>query len=262
MDYHDKVAFITAGANGMGRRFAEEVVARGGKAVIADVDEAAAQDLAASLGGLAVRCDVRSTEQVDAARDAALDRFGRVDIVMSHAGITKPGPVTALRDEDWDVILDLNVIGMARVLRAFIPHLTERGSGQIIMTASSLALIPGHPLSARTGAYVASKAAVIGLAQSTRVALAPAGIGVTVFSPDITDTAFGAPPAGAPAHPVGLVPMERQTPEQAVAVLLDALEEGRFLASATPGHEELLVELAAAQLDPLALAHTYAAPRV
>ncbi|GGF15638.1 SDR family oxidoreductase [Subtercola lobariae] len=259
MDYQNKTAFITAGASGMGKRFAEQVVERGGNVVIADVDMAAANRLASELGGLAVECNVRSTEQVDAARDAALERFGNVDIVMSHAGITKASPIVNLTDDDWTVMFDLNVIGMARVLRAFIPHLTERGSGHVIMTTSSLALIPGHPLGPLTAHYIASKAAVIGLAQVTALALAPHDIGVTLFSPDLTKTNFGTPPPGV-ERPKGVMALERQTPEQAVDVLLDALDNGRFLASATPDYERLLAKQAAVLLDPLAFADEYPAP--
>ncbi len=265
MDFDKRTVFITAGASGMGRRFAEEVSLRGASVVIADVDLQGALDVASTLASaIGVACDVRDSAQVERARDAALNRFGSVDLVMSHAGITVPGPITDIPEEEWTRILDLNVVGMARVLRAFVPHLVARKTGHVVLTSSSLALVSGHPLSAMAAPYIASKAAVIGLAQAAAVALAPHGVGVTVFAPDMTDTAFTRRPPSAPgASPPmtkGLLPLNKQTPEQAVDVLLNALDTGRFLASATPGHERLLKLQAEALLDPLALASEYQIP--
>ncbi len=261
MDFSGKTLFITAGASGMGRSFATHVAKAGGNVVIADIDGAAAQALAASLpSAIGLACDVADTGQVEHARDMALDRFGAVDLVMSHAGITGPGDIATLSDEAWERVLNVNVMGMVRVLRAFTPHLTERRSGHVVLTSSSLALISGHPLSGRTAPYIASKAAVIGLAQSTAVALAPYGVGVTLFAPDVTDTGFAKPPAGAPPLDPALarlIPRLRQTPEQAVAVLVEALAQGHFLASATPDHASLLQQQAQGLLDPRALADTY-----
>jgi NAD(P)-dependent dehydrogenase (short-subunit alcohol dehydrogenase family) len=260
-----RTVFITAGANGMGFCFARRCAGRGANVVIADIDEAAAGDAAARLpSAISIGCDVRDTMQVERARDVAIARFGAVDLVLSHAGMTQAGPLDRFSDADWTNILDLNVIGMARVLRAFTPHMTERGRGHFILTSSSLALISGHPLSGFAAPYVASKAAVIGLAQSAAVALAPHGISVTLFAPDLTETGFakGPPPDAAvpiaPSAAATLVPPLRQTPEQAVAVLMRALDDGAFLASATPRHEKLLREQVEAGFDPLAMAPAYA----
>jgi NAD(P)-dependent dehydrogenase (short-subunit alcohol dehydrogenase family) len=259
MNLKNKTLFVTAGASGMGRSFAEYIARSGGNVIIADVDLAAAEALVASLpSAVAVACDVSDTDQVERARDIALERFGSVDLVMSHAGITQPGALGDLTDAAWTKVFDVNVIGMARVLRAFTPHLIERGTGHIVLTSSSLALIGGHPLSGRTAPYVASKAAVIGLAQAAAVAFAPHGVGVTLFVPDLTDTGFAKPPAGAvlPINPAlaSLVALNKQSPDDAVAVLIEAIEHGRFLASATPDHARLLKRQAEALLDPLALA--------
>lgn len=265
MDFHGKTAFITAGAHGMGRRVAHRMSEQGANIVIADLNAGLAAEVAAELpSAIGVGCDVRDSAQVEGARDAAFERFGQVDVVMSHAGITSAGPLQDFSDDDWTTILDLNVVGMARVLRAFIPHLIERGSGHVILTSSSLALIGGHPLSAFAAPYIASKAAVIGLAQATAVALSPHGVNVTVFAPDSTDTGFAAAPtrdAVAANVPVqGLVPVQKQTPEHAADVLMDGLDQGRFLASATPDFQRLLELQAEALLDPSALASSYTRP--
>lgn len=259
MDLSNKTLFVTAGAHGMGRRFAEYVCANGGRVAIADKDWDAARALADTLPtAIAIGCDVSRVDQVEAAKDAAIGQFGQIDLVLSHAGITKAGPLSGFSDADWQEIFDVNVFGMARVVRAFASHFTERGGGHFILTSSSLALIAGHPLSALAAPYVASKAAVIALAQSAAVALNKSGIGVTLFAPDLTDTGFAKAPAGSetqvPASAV--LNTSRQTVDDAIRVLVEALEEDRFLASATPGFAQQLSRQAQALLDPLTLTHS------
>lgn len=264
MEFEGKTVVITAGASGMGRCAARRMSQRGASVVIADINAAAAEALAAELpSAVAVPCDVRVSEQVERARDVALDRFDAVDIVMSHAGIATAGLVHEIEESDWTRILDLNVTGMARVLRVFLPHMLERGSGHVIMTTSSLALLGGHPVSALAAPYIASKAAVIGLAQAVATAHGPQGIKVTLFAPDATDTGWtpqlagGAAAANAGKIAASLPKYPRQTPEQAADALLAALDAGRFLASATPDYERLLRLQADALLDPAALTPEY-----
>ncbi|MEU3513359.1 SDR family NAD(P)-dependent oxidoreductase [Streptomyces longwoodensis] len=260
MQFEGKTVVITAGASGMGRRIAQRMSERGANTVIADINREQALELAAQLpSSLAVHCDVRDSVDVERARDGALERFGAVDVVMSHAGIATAGLVHEISETDWQRMLDVNVVGMARVVRAFLPHMLERGSGHFIMTSSSLALLGGHPVSALAVPYIASKAAVIGLAQAVATAHASEGINVTLFAPDATDTGWSPEPAAGEAGSragqvaAGLPRYARQTPEQAADVLMAALDAGSFLASATPDHRRLLRVQADALLDPSAL---------
>ena len=267
MDFEGKTVVITAGANGMGRHIARRMSERGANLVIADIDIDAATALAAELpSAIAVACDVASNAAVEHAHAVALERFSSVDVVMSHAGIGVAAAVHEFPDEEWTRLLDINVVGMARVVRAFVPDMVARGSGHVILTASSLALLGGHPVSALGGPYIASKAAVIGLAQALATTLVPQGVGVTLFAPDATATNFVPTAIGAVAQaasaaratPGPKIPAySRQTPEQAAQGLMDALDAGRFLASATPDYERLLLLQAEAQLDPAALASAY-----
>lgn len=117
---------------------------------------------------------------------------------------------------------------------------------------------------------IASKAAVIGLAQALATALTPQGVGVTLFAPDATATGFAPTRIGSAARPSEAIgsstvnPNEpaysRQTPEHAVDVLMHTLDAGRFLGSATPDYERLLRLQAEAQLDPAALVPEYVLP--
>lgn len=236
--------------------------------VIADLDQQAAQGTAAgirSAGGASIglACDVRSEGDLDAVRRAALAEYGQVDLLMNHVGMSVSGPVEQVAISEWEQILDLNVLGMVRGLRVFLPDMLAARAGHVVFTTSSLALLAGHPRASKAVLYITSKAAVIGLAQSAERYLAPHGIGVTLFAPDYTDTAFprsvrDVSPEEAHAVPVAdTVPYPAQTPAQAAAVLIAALEDGAFLASATPGAGELLVKQAQAGLDPSALAPLY-----
>ncbi len=264
MELNGKTVVITAGASAMARCIARSMSDRGANLVIADIDFAAAEGLAAQLpSALAVTCDVRSSADVEHVRDVTLERFGVADFVLSHAGIGAAALAYDFSEADWARLMDINVIGMARVIRAFLPHMLSRGSGHLVFTSSSLALLPGHPVSVLAAPYIASKAAVIGLAQAIATAHRGEGIEVTLFAPDATDTAWRPEPAGdretdAVRRIAGSLPRySRDTPEHAAEVLLAALDEGKFLASATPDHERLLRLQAEALLDPSALADAY-----
>ncbi len=264
LELNGKTVVITAGASAMARCIARLMSDRGANLVIADIDLAAAEGLAAELpSALAVTCDVRSSADVEHVRDVTLERFGAADVVLSHAGISAAALAYDFSEADWARLMDINVIGMARVLRAFLPHMLSRGSGHLVFTSSSLALLPGHPVSVLAAPYIASKAAVIGLAQAIATAHRGQGIEVTLFAPDATDTGWRPEPAGdletdaVRQIVAGLPRYSRDTPEHAAEVLLAALDEGRFLASATPNHERLLRLQAEALLDPSALTDAY-----
>lgn len=259
-----RTAVVTAGANGIGRCVSAGLAARGMHVVIADVDGEAAHRAAAEIrtaGGSCVgsTCDVRDEAALHAVRELARREFGAVHLLMNHAGASLNGPVDAIPIADWEWLLDLNVLGMIRGLRTFLPEMLAAGAGQLVFTTSSLALLSGHPHSRSAVPYITSKAAIIGLAQSVHEYVAPHGIGVTLFAPDYTDTSFPrtARRVGTPVSAGRDIPYPPQTPQQAADVLFAALEAGDFLASATPGFADLLASQAAARLDPTALTPRY-----
>jgi NAD(P)-dependent dehydrogenase (short-subunit alcohol dehydrogenase family) len=258
-----KTAVITAGAHGIGRCVCERLAARGANVVIADIDAAAAVGLAQELGSPAVGmgCDVRSERDLAAVRDVALERFGTVDLLMNHAGVSVRGELEEVSIEDWTTLLDLNVLGMVRALRVFLPSMIEEGGGRVVFTTSSLALLSGNPVSALGVPYITSKAAIVGLAQSAAIYLEPHGISVTLFAPDYTDTAFARrSDEDRETSVASVVPYPPQQPEEAADVLMAALDRGAFLASATPRHSELLRLQADSLLDPGALSLEYNLP--
>ena len=179
------VAVITGGASGFGLALGERCAAKGFRVVLLDRDgeraQVAAATLAADHGSEAVGMgtDVADGDAVSAAAQLVGERFGRADVVISNVGVQLLGSLGRFTDEEWRWVLDVNVIGSARVARAFVPLLRRAPRGRIAFTTSSSVLDPAS----RMAAYQASKFAVWGLAETLRLELAPDGINVSVIFP-------------------------------------------------------------------------------
>lgn len=179
------VAVVTGGASGLGRALGERCAALGMDVVLLDLDgERAATEAAAITEGHGRTCvgahvDVSDAASVDAAAASVDERFGRADLVVSNVGVQLFGSVEQFTDDEWRWVLDVNVIGSARVARAFTPLLRKAEHGRLAFTTSSSILDPAS----RLGAYQASKFAVWGLAETLRLELAGDGIGVSVIFP-------------------------------------------------------------------------------
>jgi NAD(P)-dependent dehydrogenase (short-subunit alcohol dehydrogenase family) len=175
------VAVITGAGSGIGRAAALALAARGCSVVVTDIDAERAAAAAVEISGaIGLRCDVTSDGDVAAVLDAALSTFGRVDIVMSNVGVIAMGLPEAIPVDAWSSILDVNVLGTVRVLRTFLPHLLERGSGHVVTTGSTAGLFP---YAYDRLPYAASKGAIVALTESLALYLRPRGIGVSCFCP-------------------------------------------------------------------------------
>lgn len=178
-------AVVTGGASGLGRALGERCAALGMDVALLDLDgdravaEAAAIAEAHGTTCLGERIDVADGASVDAAAATVQATCGGADLVISNVGVQLFGAVEAFTDEEWRWVLDVNVIGSARVARAFIPLLRAAERGRLAFTTSSSILDPAS----RLGAYQASKFAVWGLAETLRVELAADGIGVSIVFP-------------------------------------------------------------------------------
>jgi len=259
-----QTAVITGGAGGIGLSVATALGERGLNIVIADMAEQAAQEAAAGLRDNGIRslgmaCDVRSEDALNEVRLAALGEFGSVDILMNNVGVPLLGRVEQIPISDWEWLLDLNVLGMVRGIRVFLPDMLAAKAGHLIFTTSSLAVLSGHPMAGNAVPYITSKGAVLALAQSMEVYLKPHGIGVSLFAPEHTDTNFVR--SGRLVGDLELSPDANpnpaQTPAQAAQALVDALDAGAFLASPAPGHAEMLALQAAGRLEPSAMTPHY-----
>ncbi|MDQ0382745.1 mycofactocin-coupled SDR family oxidoreductase [Amycolatopsis thermophila] len=168
-----KVVFITGGARGQGRAHALVSARAGAKVVVVDIADqlssvpyamAKPEDLDETValvekeGGeaLAVRADVRSQDQLDAAVAAALERFGQIDSLIANAGIWTMAPYWELSEEMWSQTIETNLAGIWRSAKAVTPHMIERGTGSIVVISSVNGIEPGmnyaHYTSAKSGA--------------------------------------------------------------------------------------------------------------
>ncbi|MBC7416304.1 MAG: SDR family oxidoreductase [Herminiimonas sp.] len=195
--YKDKVAVITGGASGFGREFASIAAARGMKVVLADVQQDALDEVKAALeaGGtdvLAVRCDVRHADAVQALADATMARFGAVHLLFNNAGVGAGGLIWENTEADWEWVLGVNLWGVIHGVRIFTPLMlatakTEPGyQGHIVNTASMAGLLNAPTM----GIYNVSKHAVVSLSESLYqdLKLVDAPISASVLCPYFVPT--------------------------------------------------------------------------
>lgn len=181
----EAVAVVTGGASGLGLALATSCAGHGLAVVVLDRDGVRASSEAARLAAthgvevLGLGVDVGDGEAVSAAADAVAERFGRADLVISNVGVQLFGSVDRLTDDEWRWLLDVNVVGSARVARSFLPLLRKAPKGRLAFTTSSSVLAPAS----RMAAYQSSKFAVWGLAETLRLELADDRIAVTVIFP-------------------------------------------------------------------------------
>jgi 2-hydroxycyclohexanecarboxyl-CoA dehydrogenase len=183
-----KIAVVTGAGRGIGRGIAEKLAAEGATVVATDVDEATANDTAASLAGdaLGLTCDVASRESVDAMVAAVRDRFGRIDVLVNNAGYDKVGPFVDSDPADWDRILGINLYGVLHTSKAVLPIMVEQGGGRVVNLASDA----GRVGSSGEAVYSAAKGGIIAFTKTTAREMARHQVAVNCVCPGPTDTAL------------------------------------------------------------------------
>jgi 3-oxoacyl-[acyl-carrier protein] reductase len=182
-----KVAIVTGGAAGFGEGIVRTYVAEGARVVIADLDAAKGQRLAAELGEAVqfVRCDVSSRADVDALVQACVDRFGVPDIVVNNAGTTHDNqPMLQVDEKTFDRVYAVNVKSIFHMAHAVVPLMRERKKGVILNVGSTAGIRPRPGLTWYNG----SKGAVNLLSKSMAVELGPDGIRVNAICPVMGET--------------------------------------------------------------------------
>jgi 3-oxoacyl-[acyl-carrier protein] reductase len=189
MRLENKTALVTGAGSGFGEGIARTFAREGAKVVIADINEKAAQEVAAAIGrnAIAVRTDVSRRADVDAAVKATLDAFGGLDILVNNAGINfSRAPLTEVTEEQFDRIFAVNVKSIYLFAQAVVPHFRKMGGGVIINIGSTAGLRPRPGLTW----YNTSKGAVNLASKSMAVELAPDKIRVCAIAPTIGETAL------------------------------------------------------------------------
>jgi NAD(P)-dependent dehydrogenase (short-subunit alcohol dehydrogenase family) len=189
LELNGKVAVVLGGTSGLGRAIAMGLAEAGADLVAssrrADVVEETAKAVEAKgRRTLRVTSDVTDRPSLEKLRDAVLQAFGQVDILVNAAGRTKRTPSLEVSEEDWDAILETNLTGAMRASQVFAKPMLERGAGSIIHIAS-LASFVGLM---EVAAYTASKAGVAGLTRALAVEWAPKGVRVNAIAPGVFRT--------------------------------------------------------------------------
>ena len=180
-----QVALITGGARGIGAATAARLAAEGADVVIADFDLDAAKETAAAIGGRAVQCDVTSREQVEAAVAEAAAPTGRLDILVTCAGIIRDNLLHKMTDDDWDAVINTHLKGTFLSVQSAQKLMVAQKSGSMVLISSTSAL--GNRGQAN---YSAAKAGLQGLAKTLAIELGPFGITANCVAPGFIATAM------------------------------------------------------------------------
>ncbi len=211
------IAVITGAASGLGRLAAQRLVVEGWTVAAIDLPGEALETMAESVGAYAFGCDVGDPEQVRRVRDEVLSRLGGIDRLVNAAGIARPGTVTDVPEDEFARSIRVNYLGTVHWVKAVLPTMRARGSGEMVLFASFAGFFPTPGM----GAYVATKFAVVGFYETLAMELHGSGIKIRCVCPAAVDTPMldGIFAAGLPDR---MRALSRTTSPEAVIGAIDA----------------------------------------
>ncbi|MDD4980897.1 MAG: 3-oxoacyl-[acyl-carrier-protein] reductase [Candidatus Omnitrophica bacterium] len=237
MRLKDRVAFITGGAQGIGREIALKLADEGADIAVGDINLAKATQTQADIQAkgrqaMAIELDVTDSMKVTEAVNKILDKFGKVDILVNNAGITKDGLILRMGDTEWDAVISVNLKGTFNCTKAVSKVMIKQRYGRIINIASIIGII-GNIGQAN---YSASKAGIIALTKTTARELASRNVNVNAIAPGFIQTEMTAKlPEDLKAKMLGVIPLGRfgsPVDVAAVCVFL-ASEEANYITGQT-----------------------------
>jgi NAD(P)-dependent dehydrogenase (short-subunit alcohol dehydrogenase family) len=238
-----KVAVISGAASGIGRAIAHTLAARGTHVVAVDIDtiDPLIEDVSArGASAFGYVADVSDPDAFEKVRDAALGRFGRIDIVANNVGVLTNGLPQDIPVSEWQRILEINLMSVVRSNAAFLPLLLDQGSGHLVNTASFAGLFT---YSYDRLPYAATKAAIVQISEGLALYLRPRNIGVTLLCPGpvLTNIASSVPTfgSGAPLRVPG-EQFELLDPAPVGELVAEAILHNRFF---VPTHPQVVDEL-------------------
>ncbi|WPO86387.1 SDR family oxidoreductase [Herbiconiux sp. KACC 21604] len=226
-----RTALVSGGARGIGAAVVRRLAAAGYGVVVADIDGEAARRLARELDTaevVAAPTDVRDAEQCSAAVARAIERWGRLDVLVNNAGRNAYHEAVSMTEEEWDEVFSVDLKAVWLLSRAALPHLVEAGEGAIVNVSS----IHGRLTTPGMFPYAAAKSGVEGLTRSLALDLAPRGVRVNAVAPGWTRTHLVAEWLARQSDPVGaLARVEAAHPLGRMAEPDDVAAVVAFLAS-------------------------------
>jgi NAD(P)-dependent dehydrogenase (short-subunit alcohol dehydrogenase family) len=219
---HDTVIVVTGGANGIGRALCERFAREGARGIVAVDLDPAVEDVAHDFSGVGVRADVSDEDEIRRVVAQTVDRFGRIDLFCSNAGISLAGPLESTSAGDWERMWRVNVMAHVHAARACLPSMLRQGSGYLLQTASAAGLLS----QIGSAPYAVTKHAAVALAEWLAITYGDQGIRVSCLCPQGVRTRMLAE-AGRTSQ--GLLDAGAVEPAFVADVVVAGLADERFL---------------------------------
>ncbi len=204
-DFSDSTVIVTGAARGIGLALSRAFLSNGAHVVMVDADAETLGRAAERLGGHAVGADVTSTTDVECVVNKAIERTGRIDVLINNAGLLRDNVLWKIPDGDWDAVVDVSLKGTFLFTRACVPQFRVQGGGRVINVTSFTGL------RGNTGqaAYAAAKSGVIGFTKTAAKELSRFGITVNAISPNAQTRMIESVPPEKLAELEALIPLGR-----------------------------------------------------
>ncbi len=226
-DYTGRTVIITGAARGIGLELAKFFKAADADTIAVDFDGDVLEAAVAGLGITAISADVSKTEDVQRVVDTAIEKFGRIDIMVNNAGILRDNVLWKITDEDWEAVLAVHAGGTFKFTRACIPHFRAQEYGRVINVTSYTGL---HGNTGQAN-YATAKAGIIGFTKTAAKELARFGVTVNAISPSAATRMISSIPADKLAELAAVIPAGRfaEPVEICAAVGFLASEEAAYI---------------------------------